>query len=400
MRLTPKQNEYIRLANRRWNVKSGATRSGKTFMDIAFVIPNRIRERIGKDGICVLLGNTKGTLQRNIIEPLQNMWGAKLVGNIRSNNTADIFGEKVYCLGADKANQVDRIRGASIKYCYGDEVVTWHKDVFDMLKTRLDKECSCFDGTCNPDNPNHWFKKFLESDADIYLQEYKIYDNPYLPPNFIPELENELKGTVFFNRYILGEWKLAEGLIYPDAANGNYTVPVPQNIRCTQYYISIDYGTLNPCSMGLWGQNNGIWYRLREYYFSGRDAAKNGGQCKTDEEYYTELEKLAAGLPIRSVIVDPSAASFITTIRKHGRFTVIHAKNDVLDGIRKTAAALASGKIRICDCCKSTLAEFESYRWDDKCEEDKPIKENDHTMDDIRYFVNTVVSGVNGIFIR
>ncbi|MDE7280374.1 MAG: PBSX family phage terminase large subunit, partial [Ruminiclostridium sp.] len=165
------------------------------------------------------------------------------------------------------------------------------------------------------------------------------------------------------------------------------------------YYISIDYGTLNPCSMGLWGLKEGVWYRLREYYFSGRKAGKEGGQCKTDEEYYDELVKLAAGLPIRSVIVDPSAASFITVIRKHRKFVVVNAKNNVLDGIRKTSAALAAGKIRICDCCENTLAEFGAYRWDESSSEDKPIKENDHAMDDIRYFVNTVLDGANGKFI-
>lgn len=396
MRLTRKQNEYIRNAHHRWNVKSGATRSGKTFMDIAYVIPARIRERIGKDGLCVFLGNTKGTLTRNIIEPLQRMWGTKLVGNIRSDNTAIIFGEKVYCLGADKADQVDRIRGASIKYCYGDEVVTWHKDVFDMLKTRLDKEYSCFDGTCNPDHPQHWFRKFLQSDADIYLQEYTIYDNPHLPSKFVAELEKELRGTVFFDLYILGKWVLAEGLIYAAAANGEYTVMTPANIRCREYYISIDYGTRNAYSMGLWGLNDKVWYRLREYYYSGRTEGYN----KTDEEYYQELVKLAGGLPIKSVIVDPSAASYITVIRRHGKFVVINARNEVLNGIRKTAAALASGKIKICDCCKNTLAEFGAYRWDDKSEEDRPIKENDHAMDDIRYFVNTVVDGVNGRFVN
>ena len=396
MQLTRKQNEYVRNAHHRWNVKSGATRSGKTFMDIAYVIPARIRERIGKDGLCVFLGNTKGTLTRNIIEPLQRMWGTKLVGNIRSDNTAIIFGEKVYCLGADKADQVDRIRGASIKYCYGDEVVTWHKDVFDMLKTRLDKEYSCFDGTCNPDHPQHWFRKFLQSDADIYLQEYTIYDNPHLPSKFVAELEKELRGTVFFDLYILGKWVLAEGLIYAAAANGEYTVMTPANIRCREYYISIDYGTRNAYSMGLWGLNDKVWYRLREYYYSGRTEGYN----KTDEEYYQELVKLAGGLPIKSVIVDPSAASYITVIRRHGKFVVINARNEVLNGIRKTAAAFASGKIKICDCCKNTLAEFGAYRWDDKSEEDRPIKENDHAMDDIRYFVNTVVDGVNGRFVN
>lgn len=179
MAFTQKQHEFLDNANHRWNIKQGATRSGKTYLDY-FVIPKRIRQVAGKDGLVVILGNTKGTLQRNVIEPLQNIYGEQLVGNIRSDNTANMFGEKVYCLGADKINQVNRIRGASIKYCYGDEVATWHKEVFTMLKSRLDKPYSKFDGTLNPESPHHWLKKFLESDADIYCQSYTIDDNPTL----------------------------------------------------------------------------------------------------------------------------------------------------------------------------------------------------------------------------
>lgn len=173
MGFSKKQQEYFRNAVHRCNIKSGATRSGKTYMDY-FVIPKRIRAVAGKEGLIVILGNTKGTLQRNIIEPLQNIWTPSLVSDIKSDNTAVMFGEKVYCLGADKISQVDRIRGSSVKYCYGDEVVTWHEDVFTMLKSRLDKPYSRFDGTCNPDSPNHWFNKFLRSGADVYLQEYNI----------------------------------------------------------------------------------------------------------------------------------------------------------------------------------------------------------------------------------
>ena len=132
MAFSQKQTEFLYNATHRWNIKSGATRSGKTYLDY-FVIPKRIRTVRGKDGLVVLLGNTKGTLQRNIIEPLQKIWGCKYVSDIKADNTAYMFGEKVHCLGADKINQVDRLRGSSIKYCYGDEVVTWHKDVFDML---------------------------------------------------------------------------------------------------------------------------------------------------------------------------------------------------------------------------------------------------------------------------
>lgn len=213
MPFSEKQMEYFNYANHRWNVKSGATRSGKTYMDY-FVIPMRLKHNQGLDGLNLILGNTKGTLQRSVIEPLQNMWGTKLVGNIRSDNTAVIFGEKVYCLGADKANQVDRIRGTSIKYCYGDEIVTWHKDVFDMLKSRLDKSYSCFDGTCNPEGPKHWFKKFLDSDADIFKQSYILDDNPFLPEDVKQNIKREYADTILYDRYVLGKWQVAEGIIF------------------------------------------------------------------------------------------------------------------------------------------------------------------------------------------
>lgn len=388
------QEDYFLNATHRWNVKSGATRSGKTYMDY-FVIPKRIRAVAGKEGLVVILGNTKGTLQRNIIEPLQKIWGTELVSNIRADNTAMMFGEKVYCLGADKINQVDRLRGSSIKYCYGDEVVTWHEEVFTMLKSRLDKPYSRFDGTCNPDNPHHWFRKFLLSDADIYLQNYTLYDNPFNPPEFVKNLENEYRGTVFFDRYVLGKWTLAEGLVYQLGADGKATVPSEER-KYIRYHISIDYGTLNPCSMGLWGLCDGVWYRISEYYYSGRTE----GNCKTDEEYYTELVKLAGDLPIKSIIIDPSASSFITCIRKHRKFYVQQAKNDVLEGIRNTFVALNLGKIKICECCTNILAEFSAYRWDKDSSEDRPIKENDHAMDDMRYFVNTILNNQGGFFVQ
>lgn len=217
--LTNKQKEFWNNCNHRWNVKCGATRSGKTFLDY-YLIPKRIRAVSGKPGLYVILGNTKSTLQRNIIEPLQNIWGVDLVSDIKADNTADMFGEKVHCIGADKINQVNRIRGSSIKYCYGDEVVTWHEDVFNMLKSRLDKSYSCFDGTCNPDNPSHWFKRFLDSEnIDIFQQEYTLYDNPFNPQEFVKSLENEYAGTVYFDRYILGKWKRAEGTVFQDFAD-------------------------------------------------------------------------------------------------------------------------------------------------------------------------------------
>ena len=208
------QREYRDNACRRWNIKTGATRSGKTWLDIAFIIPQRIMAVKGLPGLTVLLGNTKGTLQRNVIEPMQEIFGSSRVGSIRSDNTAEIFGERVHCLGADNKKHVDRLRGSSIKYCYGDEVVTWSKDVFDMLKSRLDKPYSMFDGTCNPEGPQHWFKDFLDSDADIFQQHYTIDDNPFLPKAFVDNLKAEYAGTVLYDRYILGKWAASEGALF------------------------------------------------------------------------------------------------------------------------------------------------------------------------------------------
>lgn len=384
MLLSPKQIEFARYGNHRWNFKGGATRSGKTYLDFKWIIPMRIRERAGKDGLSVILGVTKSTIERNVLEPMRNLYGDKLVGAISSDNTAWIFGEKCYCLGAEKVSQVSKIRGASIKYCYGDEVADWSEEVFALLKSRLDKEYSCFDGTYNPQYPNHWLKIFLDSDADIFSQEYTIDDNPFLPPAFVENLKKEYAGTVFYDRYILGKWTLAEGLIYPMFNDSCIVDELPET---GEYYISCDYGTLNPFSAGLWCVNSGRAVRVAEYYYSGRDKQYQ----LTDEEYYAEVEKLAGDKNIRHIIVDPSAASFIACIKKHGRFSVRKAKNDVMYGIRLTSAMLRAGAIKIGSDCGDAIREFGLYRWDEDSTDDKPIKENDHAMDDIRYFCATVL---------
>lgn len=209
-----------------------------------FVIPKRIRSRIGKDGLVVILGVSKGTIQRNIIEPLQKIWGTKLVGDINSYNICHMFGEDVYCLGAEKVNQVSKLRGSSIKYCYGDEITDWNKEVFDMLKSRLDKPYSCFDGACNPAQPTHWVKEFIDSDADIYLQQYTIFDNPFLDPKFVEELCKEYNGTILYDRYILGLWKRAEGSIYRKFAdNPKEFIASDELLRSVKdITIGVDFG--------------------------------------------------------------------------------------------------------------------------------------------------------------
>lgn len=388
---SPMQRLYRDNATHRWNVKTGATRSGKTWMDIAYIIPMRILTVKGKPGLTVLMGNTKGTLQRNVIEPMQEIFGSRRVGNIRADNTAMIFGEKVHCLGADNKKHVDRIRGSSIKYCYGDEVVTWSQEVFDMLKSRLDKEYSVFDGTCNPAGPNHWFKKFLDSDADIYQQHYKLDDNPFLPSAFVQALKAEYAGTVYWARYIMGEWAQAEGLIYPMHPNATEKPFVPDG-GWKDVAISIDYGTQNAFAALLLGQDHDGWHLFAEYRYSGRDT----GYQKTDDDYVRAVEDFVTkNLPEKkrrglTVFVDPSAASFIAALKRSSfHFRVRKADNNVLDGIRDTAVCLQRGMLKIFDTCRETLKEIEGYVWDDKAE-DKPVKIDDHMMDAMRYFVRTM----------
>ena len=384
MLLSQKQLEFARYANHRWNFKGGATRSGKTYLDFKWIIPLRIRERAGKDGLAVILGVTKSTIERNVLEPMRNLYGDKLVGTISSDNTAWIFGEKCYCLGAEKVSQVSKIRGASIKYCYGDEVADWSEEVFALLKSRLDKEYSCFDGTYNPQYPNHWLKKFLDSNADIFSQVYTIDDNPFLPPSFVENLKKEYAGTVFYDRYILGKWTLAEGLVYPMFGDSCIVQDIPDT---GDYYISIDYGTHNPFSAGLWCVTKTEAVRIGEYYYCGREERKE----KTPEEYYSEVKRLAGGRDIKCLIVDPSADAFIATVKKHHEFKVRGAVNDVLPGIQTTAEMIASGKLKIYESCEDAIREFGLYRWDEKAESDRVVKENDHAMDEIRYMVMTVL---------
>ena len=404
--LTEKQQAYLMGCNHRWNVKIGATGSGKSWVDYAVTVPKRINACRG-EGLIVLLGNTRGTLERNILEPMREIWTPKLIGNIRADNTVSLFGKKVYALGADNKKHVQRIQGATIEYAYGDEVTTWSQEVFQMLKSRLRCEHSHFDGTCNPDNPNHWFKKFLESDADIYSQNY-IIDDGVLPAYVIEELKKEYAGTVYYDRYILGKWALAEGLIYPMYQNALADgLPVGASgevIAPTDYVVSIDYGTMNAFAAMLWSKRGGVWYGEREYYYSGRDP----GIQKTDQEYADALRDWIADIweeyqhmPLTGgylasergrikTIIDPSAASFIALLKKSEWSKVVKADNDVSNGIRDTAVCMQMGFVKILRSCANWIKEAGGYVWDDKSEDERPVKVADHLMDSTRYFCKTM----------
>lgn len=386
-KLSEKQNEYVVKSSARWNVKVGAVRSGKSFVDISFVILKRLRDVKDESGLNVILGVSRETIERNVLEPMREIYTDSIVGTINHRNIAYIAGLPVYCLGAEKVSQVAKIQGSSIKYCYGDEVAKWNREVFAMLQSRLDKPYSKFDGSCNPEYPSHWLKQFLDKpDINAYIQHYTIFDNPFLPPEYVENLCNEYEGTVYYGRYIKGEWTLAEGLIYPmykDAAG-----EAPEG-KAEQYVLSIDYGTQNAFSCGCWAKYGTVWYRIKEYYYSGR----NTGTQKTDEEYADDLDYFISDLPLYErvrTIIDPSAASFITLLKKRGKYHVVPANNDVADGIRETATAMKKGYFKVTSKCENWFKEVQGYVWDEKSLEDKPVKVDDHAMDDTRYFVKSM----------
>ena len=390
--ISPKQAKILSFPYSKYDalICDGAVRSGKTsIMMWAFVrwaMENFSGQRFG---VC---GRTVDSCTKNIIVPFTAMSLAKERSLIRwrrgdkvmevrrgsVTNYFEVFG------GKDEASYT-LIQGRTLAGVLLDEVVLMPRSFVEQALTRCSVDGAKLWFSCNPGSPQHWFylewiKRHKERNA-LYLH-FEMTDNPGLSEKTLERYQNMFTG-VFYDRYIRGLWVLAEGLVY-DFGEENIVDDVPES---GEYYISCDYGTLNPFSAGLWCWDGKTATRIREYYYSGREEHRN----KTDEEYYTELEKLVGELPVISVIVDPSAASFIEVIKRHGKFKVRKAVNDVLPGIATTARYLRSGALKIHRSCKDAIREFGLYRWDEKSTEDRPIKENDHAMDDTRYFAMTVL---------
>ncbi len=369
----------------------GAIRSGKTsIMTVAFVdwaMANFSGQRFG---IC---GKTADGAIKNIILPFISMsysnkkyhirWkpSSKVMeisrGSVR--NVFEVFG------GKDESSFM-LIQGRTFAGALIDEVALMPKSFVSQAVARCSVEGSKLWFSCNPESPEHWFYRewILKADErNILYLHFSLEDNPSLSKHIIDRYKSYYSGA-FYERYIEGRWVLAEGLVY-EMCEEYFTDEIPM---CGEYYISCDYGTMNPCSMGLWCISNGVATRIAEYYYDGRAEKKQ----LTDEDYYLALEALAGDLPVRYVIIDPSASSFITLIKKKGKFRVKKADNDVMNGIRLTAGFMKSGKLKIHRSCKNAIREFSLYRWDDKSGSDKVIKENDHAMDEIRYFSSTILA--------
>ena len=244
LEFSSKQLEYINNANKRWNMKFGATQCGKTFVDTTIVIYERLRAIRGKNGLRVIMGVSQSTIERNVLKPMREFWGSSLVGEIRQkDNAVKLFGETVYCIGAEKSSQVAKLRGMRIAYCYGDEATDWSEEVFELLKSRLSLPYSTCDLTGNPKNPSHFIKRFMDTAGlSIYQQHWTLYDNPFLEDEFIRNLEAEYKDTIYFNRYILGEWKRAEGIIYKKFADNPKSYIIDKAPPLMAVEVGIDFG--------------------------------------------------------------------------------------------------------------------------------------------------------------
>lgn len=375
-------------------IADGAVRSGKTFsLSVGFIFWSAASFNGASFAVC---GKTLKSVRRNVVKPLFETLSRLSFASVKdfpSKNYFEVsFGKsrnRYYLFGGKDSASASLIQGMTLGGLLMDEVALMPRSFVEQAIARCSLDGSKFWFNCNPDNPFHWFKReWIDKRKEkkcLYLH-FSLSDNPSLSEEIISRYHTLYSGA-FYRRFVLGEWCSAEGLVYPMFSPEKHCFGKPPESleRCV---ISVDYGTVNPTSAGLWGKSGEVWYRLSEYYF---DSRREGAQ-RTDEEHYKALESLAKtaeyfGKTVDTVICDPSAASFSECIRRHGKFSVRAAKNDVISGIRKVSDALVSGKIRISEDCADTLREFSLYRWDGKSGNDCPIKENDHAMDDIRYFV-------------
>ena len=391
---TPKQKDVLLNARSRWNFLVGAVRSGKTFALNALTTV-RLRNNPGTPR--AIIGKTETTIKRNVLQPMQEQLPDGAVSDIyKRERLVDIFGVPHYVIGANNDLAIDKIKGISLQYAYGDEITTWPEGFFEMLKSRLDKKGAKFDGSTNPEGPNHWFKTSMldRDDLDTYYKHFVLDDNTFLDDEFVEQLKNEYSG-VWYARYIEGKWVKAEGLVYDNFSEDDHVVSeLPDKFK--KFWIGIDYGTVNPTHFNLLGlSKDNELYLIDEWRHSGDES----GRSKTDAEYSQALQAFIARQQDRFknfvaewVFIDPSAKSFIEQLNRDGTSRLAPADNSVLDGIRKVSTLIGADKLKIHKSCENTIDEFHAYSWDEKAEErgeDKPIKSDDHSLDSLRYVINS-----------
>ena len=377
-------------------VCDGAVRSGKTMaMGLGFFLWAMSCFSGQRFGVC---GKTISSLRRNVLseilprlEAMGATWKERRTENLV---TVRFLGRenRFYIFGGRDESSASLIQGITFAGILLDEVALMPRSFVDQACARCSVAGSRLWFNCNPEGPNHWFYKtwILEAEKRKCLRlHFTMEDNPSLTED-IRERYRRLYTGVFYRRYILGQWAQAEGRVY-DFFGPEMVTDVPRG-QFEKWYVSCDYGTVNPTSMGLWGKMGGSWYRVKEFYFNSREEQRQ----MTDEEYAGELKKLVGDRNVTAVIVDPSAASFMEVLRRRG-WRVQKAVNDVLSGIRLTSDCLKDGRIVICQGCEDCIREMDEYVWDLSAgAKDRVKKEHDHAMDDMRYFVSTVLGRQQG----
>lgn len=369
----------------------GAVRSGKTLcMSLSFILWSFYQF---EDMAFALCGKTISALRRNVVMPLcPILEGLGFVCQEKvSQNLLEITlgGRKnsFYLFSGKDESSAALIQGMTLGGVMFDEVALMPRSFVEQALARCSVEGSRFWFNCNPENPFHWFYQEWIQHKDqknaLYLH-FSMEDNPSLSSEMIARYHSLYTGR-FYERFVQGKWVAAEGLVYPMFDPKLHVVA--KQPECQKFWVSCDYGTVNPASFGLWGESEGRWIRLKEYYYDARAERK----LRTDEEHYAQLQKLIGGRTVEGVIVDPSAASFLECIRRHGEFRAVPAKNDVPAGIQKVSERLQKGTLLFHEGCQDTLREFSLYRWDERAQKDIPLKQNDHAMDDLRYFVMTAL---------
>ena len=372
-------------------VCDGAVRSGKTLaMGLSFFLWAMSCFDGKRFGVC---GKTISSLRRNVLseilprmEALGASWKERRTENVV---TVTFRGHRnqFYIFGGRDESSASLIQGITFAGVLLDEVALMPQSFVEQACARCSVAGSRLWFNCNPAGPSHWFYRtwILEAEQRNCLRlHFTMEDNPSLT-DAIRQRYQRLYTGVFYRRFILGQWAQAEGRVY-DFFEPEMVQDAPEG-GFDKWYVSCDYGTVNPTSMGLWGRKGGVWYRVKEFYFNSRAQMRQ----MTDEEYAAELKKLAGERPVTAVIVDPSAASFIEVLRRKG-WRVRKADNDVISGIRLTSDCLKDGRIVICRGCDDCLREMDEYVWDlSSGTKDRVKKEHDHAMDDMRYFVSTVL---------
>lgn len=386
---SPKQLASIRNSDARLNIWEGSVRSGKTIASIVRWLDYIAN---GPRGDLLMVGKTERTLKRNILDPIAEMLGDKLYRYNSATGEAIICGRRVYVAGANDERSENKIRGLTLAGAYGDELTLWPESFFKMLLSRLSVRGARLFGTTNPDGPYHWLKSdYLDrDDLNLAVYHFVLDDNPNLDPDYVASLKKEYTG-LWYKRFILGEWVMAEGAIY-DMWDPDVHVREMET-ESTHRIVACDYGTTNPCVFGLieWRDHNGPYHLTREYYFDSREQ----GRQKTDSEYADDFYAWLGDTKPEVIYIDPSAASFQEELRRRG-YSISDADNRVIDGIRFTAKLLDEGRFFVSPSCAQTQREFSSYVWDTRAAkrgEDKPLKTNDHAMDMVRYGLYTHLTG-------